>query len=147
MPRSPKNSRGLSNINPNTIIIPEESSITTPDLQIHLERLKDVSAAASKIFALLEEQITLVSSAIPLQRGHEVVQHPTSLPIVLLTRSNILQVDDLKLRAKAHRAGLKTAFGPLREHLDNIKANFWAKNSETLEAAVRNYVEKRIKEF
>jgi len=55
-------------------------------------------------------------------------------------------VNDLKVRAHAHRTGLETAFDPLRGHLDHVKANFWAKNGERLEAYVRNYVERRIKE-
>ena len=56
-------------------------SITTPDLRVHLGRLKEVSTVASKIYALLGEQIALVSSTIPIKRGHETVQYRASLLI------------------------------------------------------------------
>jgi len=85
--KTPPNPRRLQNVNTNTEILLEESSITGPDLRTHLERLKDVSAAASKIFVLLGEQITLASSTIPVQRGRETVRSRASHPIVSLTVS------------------------------------------------------------
>jgi hypothetical protein len=50
------------------------------------------------------------------------------------------------VRANAHREGLKTALDPLREHLDQMKAGFWVKNREILEARVRKYVKEKIKD-
>ena len=57
--------------------IAQQGPITTPDIRAHLERLQGVSIVASKIFTLLGEQITSVSSTIPVQRGHETVQIPS----------------------------------------------------------------------
>ena len=51
-----------------------------PDLQEHLQKLQEVSAVASKIFALLGEQITSASYTIPVQRGYETVQYSNSTP-------------------------------------------------------------------
>ena len=50
------------------------------------------------------------------------------------------------MRANAHREGLKTALDPLREQLDQMKAGFWDKNREILEASVRKYVKEKIKD-
>jgi len=48
------------------------------EIQTHLERLREVSTVAGKLFALLGEQITIVSSTAPVQRGHKIVRsHPT----------------------------------------------------------------------
>jgi hypothetical protein len=49
------------------------------------------------------------------------------------------------VRANAQREGLKTALDPLREQLDQMKAGFWVKNREILEASVRKYVKEKIK--
>jgi len=102
-------------------------SVTTPDLQAHLQKLQTVSVVTSKIFALLGEQLTSVSATIPISRGHE-------------------SLNDLRARTKAHRDGLKTAFDPLREQIEQAKANFWAKNGGRLEDIIREYVQQKIKD-
>jgi len=104
-----------------------EGSITTPDIREHLERLQGVSSVASKILSLLGEQIASVSATIPIQRGNETL-------------------DDLKSRARTHRDGLKTAFDPLRDQIETLKAGFWAKNRERLKAITTNYIQQKIKD-
>lgn len=98
-PPNPQRSSGV-NANANasakkngaTTQVQWEGLITTPDLQAHLERLQGVSVVASRIFALLGEQITSVSSTIPVQRGHETVYFhpPPPLLVVPLTRFDSL---------------------------------------------------------
>jgi len=45
-----------------------------------------------------------------------------------------------------HRDGLKTAFDPLREQLEQVKATFWEKHGEKLEAGARTYIQQKIKD-
>jgi len=104
-----------------------QDPITTPELRDHLERLRGVSTVASKILSLLGEQISSASAIIPVQRGHD-------------------SVNDFKAQAKVHRDGLKTAFDPLRDQLNELKAGFWPKNRERLEAVIRGYVQKKVKD-
>jgi len=59
-------------------VTPAQEPIGLDEYQQHLERLRGVSAIAAKLFALLGEQITAVSSTAPIQRGHKTVRpHPT----------------------------------------------------------------------
>ncbi|KAF9783715.1 hypothetical protein BJ322DRAFT_1109564 [Thelephora terrestris] len=101
--------------------------MTTLELRDHLEGLRDMSAVASRLFALIGEQITSVSYTIPLQRGSEAVK-------------------ELGARAKVHKEGLKTAFDPLREQIAELKAGFWTKNRDALEGVVRKYVEQKLQD-
>lgn len=56
--------------------------INLDDVQDHIERLREVSTVASKLFALLGEQITVVSSTAPVQRGRKTVR-PDPTPVSL----------------------------------------------------------------
>lgn len=59
-----------------------QEPIGLDEVQGHLERLRDVSEVAAKLFVLLGEQITVVASTAPIQRGLETVRlhlTPTSL--------------------------------------------------------------------
>ena len=53
------------------------------EVKSHLERLREVSTVAGKLFALLGEQMTIVASAAPVQRGHKTVR---SYPVPVAPR-------------------------------------------------------------
>ena len=52
---------------------PAQEQISLDEVQSHLRQLQGVSAVAAKLFALLGEQITLVASTAPVQRGRKTV--------------------------------------------------------------------------
>jgi len=53
---------------------------------------------------------------------------------------------ELTTRANAHRDGLATAFDPLREQIESLKANFWEKNQKSIEDAMERYIVQKVKE-
>ena len=55
-------------------------------------------------------------------------------------------MEELKGRIKAHRDGLATAFDPLKEQVERLKSGFWEKNGDSVEAAAKRYIERKIKE-
>ena len=67
-----------------------KDGITASDIRSHIEGLQTISTTASRLFTLLGQQITTISYAVPIQRGHEMVRRPTYLLVVSLTRFNSL---------------------------------------------------------
>ena len=64
----------------NTAGAKAQEPIGLDGVQEHLERLREVSTIAAKLFSLLGDQITIVSSTAPIQRGYKTVQpHPTPI--------------------------------------------------------------------
>lgn len=50
-----------------------QEPITLEDAQKHIQQLQNVSVVAAKLFALIREHVSAVSSAAPLQRGRKTV--------------------------------------------------------------------------
>ena len=49
-------------------------------------------------------------------------------------------------QAKTHRDALTTAFDPLREQIEKLKNGFWDNHGDTIQANIKNYVERKVKE-
>lgn len=82
MPNKKQDSKVDSNIPAGNNKETTPKPITLEDLPQHLERLRTVSAAAAKLFALVGEHIISVSSIVPVQKGHKAV-YPHHTPISL----------------------------------------------------------------
>jgi len=52
------------------------------EVQQHMEKLRNISAVAAKLFVFLGEHINFVSSVAPVERGRETVR-PRSTPVSL----------------------------------------------------------------
>ena len=59
-----------------------QEPISLDEVQKHLEQLRAVSAIAAKLFALLGDQIAIVSSTAPIQRGYKTARsHSAHVPL------------------------------------------------------------------
>ncbi|KAF9650956.1 hypothetical protein BDM02DRAFT_1003302 [Thelephora ganbajun] len=116
-----------ANVAPEDNGAPGHKPISLDEVQEHIEQLRGIGTVTARLFALLGEQITAVSSTAPVQRGRKTVE-------------------ELKNQANAHRDGLKQAFDPLREQIERLKNNFWEKNGDVIEATAKKYVERKVKE-
>lgn len=53
---------------------------------------------------------------------------------------------ELTTKANAHRDGLATAFDPLCEQIESLKANFWEKNQKSIKDAMERYLLQKVRE-
>ena len=66
----------------NVVEAKAQEPISLDEVQKHLEQLRAVSAIAAKLFALLGDQIAIVSSTAPIQRGYKTARsHSAHVPL------------------------------------------------------------------
>lgn len=59
-----------------------QEPIDPEDIQQHMQKLRNISAVAAKLFILLGEHINFISSVAPIERGRETVRlRPTPVSL------------------------------------------------------------------